>query len=808
MNKLQEMFLQLNPYANVYKTLGEVVRQNPTSNIELRLLAAREGQHTRRYNVPGADEVAVILPGNGSEDVRGRDIVLRCTDGTLQRVNEIHPAYNALQYPLLFPRGEDGWHTNIPLILSENSGNSENSRKFVTMQQYISYYLMMRQHNYLLQFKRLFLQFVVDNYARIEQLRLNYLRLHQEEIRADSYIGAVDAIASDGDVSYQDIGRRIILPSSFIGSPRHMHEQYQDAMAIVRHYRKPDLFITITCNPKWDEITQALLPGQTAADRPDIVVRVFRLKFKSLLDDILKKKVLGRVEAYVYTIEFQKRGLPHAHLLIILDDRDKPRTPEDYDRFVQAEIPNPRLFPLLHQTIITSMLHGPCSEICLDEEGKCIKGYPKEFQNTTQNNEDGYPLYRRRDDGSVVHRNGHWFDNKDVVPYNSYLAQKYNAHINVEICSSVKSVKYLFKYVHKGCDMINAALVDSIQNDEIAQYMESRYIAQCEAVYRIFQFRLSGRQPAVIRLAVHEENYQQVMINANTDLTNITPPVTTLLAFFNLNVVDPEARDLLYHDIPRFYTYNKNTRKWTRRRLQQHIPTIGRMYFVSPRDVERYCLRQLLLHVTGPTSYEDLRRVGDVLYLTFHAACLARGLLETDEEWEQCIEEAANFMISGDQLRQLFATILLFGNPSNPAVLWERFRDDFVSDYTHQYNYPTEQAYQHALYDINRYLEEHNSSLQHFPGFPTLRLNVEQPHHSTVSLHTHTFYSNIGLLNQDQRSAFDLIANHVAHNRGQVFFVEGVGGSGKTFLYNSLIAYVNPFANKSVHFVRFSFLTF
>jgi hypothetical protein len=51
---------------------------------------------------------------------------------------------------------------------------------------------------------------------------------------------------------------------------------------------------------------------------------------------------------------------------------------------------------------------------------------------------------------------------------------------------SVKSVKYLFKYVHKGCDMINAALVDSIQNDEIAQYMESRYIAQCEAVYRIF----------------------------------------------------------------------------------------------------------------------------------------------------------------------------------------------------------------------------------------------------------------------------------------------------------------------------------
>lgn len=97
-----------------------------------------------------------------------------------------------------------------------------------------------------------------------------------------------------------------------------MHQMYQDAMAIVRRFGKPDLFITFTCNPKWPDIERNLLSGQTSTDRPDLVARVFHLKLKELLKDITVKNVFGKVIAVVYTIEFQKRGLPHAHILLIL----------------------------------------------------------------------------------------------------------------------------------------------------------------------------------------------------------------------------------------------------------------------------------------------------------------------------------------------------------------------------------------------------------------------------------------------------------------------------------------------------------
>ncbi|KAK9160726.1 hypothetical protein Syun_007067 [Stephania yunnanensis] len=131
-----------------------------------------------------------------------------------------------------------------------------------------------------------------------------------------------------------NIGRRIILPSSYTGSPRDMYNRYQDAMAIVRRYGKPDLFITITCNTNWLEITQELLPGQKAQDRPDVTTRVFRSKLEELKHDLFVRGVLGKVIAHVHVIEFQKRGLPHSHLLLILEESDKLLS-DNYDSLVR-----------------------------------------------------------------------------------------------------------------------------------------------------------------------------------------------------------------------------------------------------------------------------------------------------------------------------------------------------------------------------------------------------------------------------------------------------------------------------------------
>lgn len=117
------------------------------------------------------------------------------------------------------------------------------------------------------------------------------------------------------------LGQAIILPSSFDGGPRAKHEHYQDAMAMSRAIGRLDLFITFTANPKWPEIVQFLRgepKGRTASDIPHVVCRIFFIKLMQFIQEINSGKVFGDVLGYTFTIEFQKRGLPHAHCIFIL----------------------------------------------------------------------------------------------------------------------------------------------------------------------------------------------------------------------------------------------------------------------------------------------------------------------------------------------------------------------------------------------------------------------------------------------------------------------------------------------------------
>ena len=172
---------------------------------------------------------------------------------------------------MFFPLGEDGWQLKIP---------HSKGKAHVTAIEYYSYRLMVRSSLSPLHLSgRLFDQHEVDMYAKKEQQRLNYIALNQKKIRVDLYSGLADAFAA-GDTLSKECGRKVVLPSSYTGGPRQMFELYQDAMSIVRKYGKPDLFINFTCNPQWEEKTSALLLDQKESDRPDLIVRVFRLKLR------------------------------------------------------------------------------------------------------------------------------------------------------------------------------------------------------------------------------------------------------------------------------------------------------------------------------------------------------------------------------------------------------------------------------------------------------------------------------------------------------------------------------------------------
>jgi hypothetical protein len=208
---------------------------------------------------------------------------------------------------------------------------------------------------------------------------------------------------SAGENRASALGKLWVLPATFIGGPRDMRRRYMDAMALVQKYGKPDIFLTMTCNPSWEEITRELEPGQTPQDRPDVVVRAFRAKLEDLKHQLFHNHILGVVAAHVHVIEFQKRGLPHAHFLLVMQSGYKLTSPDHYDTIVSAELPNKNRYPELHEMVVKHMMHGPCGPLnikspCM-KQGSCKCYYPRQFGDTTLQGTDSYPVYRRRDDG-------------------------------------------------------------------------------------------------------------------------------------------------------------------------------------------------------------------------------------------------------------------------------------------------------------------------------------------------------------------------------------------------------------------------
>ena len=168
----------------------------------------------------------------------------------------------------------------------------------------------------------------------------------------------------------------------------------------------------MTCNALWDEIVNNIGVNEKAIDRPDIVVKVFNQKVKELKNEIANKCIFGKCIAFTYVIEFQKRGLPHIHMLIFLDAEDKLHNADEVDKYIWSEIPDKVNNPRLYEIVKKFMIHGPCGERnlnspCMDEKKeKCTTNFPKLFNDSKMYNTTGYPLYRRRNDGNIIHYPG------------------------------------------------------------------------------------------------------------------------------------------------------------------------------------------------------------------------------------------------------------------------------------------------------------------------------------------------------------------------------------------------------------------
>ena len=817
-DNFQELFDRHNKLIRTFRT---ALDRMPSDEHRIVIRADRTptGEHERRFNAPAEEEVAIVMVD--SEHSR-RDIVIQRRNQQLLRIDEMHPAYDALQYPIIFWMGNDTYHYTMKQV---NPTTGEPTNKKVSTMSYYSHQLMIRddRHNFVLKCGPLLSQFVVDMYAKIESERLRFLRFNQDKLRVDSYIHLRDAVLSDGNAA--NVGQQFILPSSFIGSPRHMHEYAQDAMAYVRLHGRPDLFITFTCNPTWSDITDLLMPHQPAHDRHDLTARVFRQKLLKLMAVITKHKVFGATRCFMYSIEWQKRGLPHAHILVWLQNRIRP---EQIDSVISAELPDPEQDPILFGIVLKSMVHGPCGRLnpnspCMNENHQCTKRYPRAFLRETQTGEDGYPLYRRRcpEDGghsAVIESRSNSFtiDNRWIVPYCPILSRMFNAHLNVEYCNSVKSIKYICKYINKGSDMAILELdsADSNSNDEITRYQLGRYISSNEAFWRIFSFPIHDRYPAVVHLSVHLENGQRVYFTqSNVHAVIENPPNTTLTAFFSLCSTDEFARTLLYTEVPTYYTWNQSRKCFSRRRQGTIVPgfdgrasdVIGRMYTVHPSNSECFFLRMLLTKIRGPTSFEYLRTYEGRVCETYREACQLRGLLEDDRHWESALREAAATR-SPRQMRRLFALIISACSPSNPSGLWEKFKQDLSEDILMRQRRAnpsldlqyTEAIFNEALILIEDICLTMAGKVLIELGLPAPNRSFTDPFNSEILRETsynadqlnEFVATHLPNLVDDQRVAFSAITSAISGNQGGLFFLDAPGGTGKTFLINLILAQV------------------
>ncbi|RZC25470.1 hypothetical protein D0Y65_004248 [Glycine soja] len=693
-SQLSEMLDEYNVHAKTFRMARDRLQDVQVDNIKLKLIANHE-KDGRTYNVPIVPEVAALIVGNFDANSK-RDIIIETQHGQLQRIHELHSSYLALQYPILFPYGEDGYRPDI--LHSSRSDGKKRKRNRFTMREWFSYRLQCRSNESktLLNSRRLFQRFVVDGL-------LNPLNLK-------------------------------------------------------------------------------------AADRPDIISKVFKLKYEQMLMNLTKNHMLGKVIAY------------------------------EIDQIISAEIPSQQDDPELYSLVKNHMVHGPCGSLnpgspCM-KEGKCSRFYPKMFQPHTILDADGFPVYRRRNNGNAIEKNGVIIDNMYIVPYNPRLLRKYQAHINIEWCNENTSIKYLFKYINKGYDRVTAVLIDEdngqtenggTHNDEIKEYLDCRYICPCESTWRIFGFPIHGKKPAVERLHFHLLGQHSVLYEDHDDIHDVLskPSIfdSKFISWMNTNQNSVEGRNLTYAEFVSKFVYNQKKRCW---HLRKKGYTIGRLLWVPPITGELFYLRMMLTVCKGPTSFEDLRTVDNVQYSTYKEACFAMGFLQDDKEFIEAIKEAKDWG-STHYIRKLFVLLLLTATMNKPKQVWDQtwhwMADDIVYNYKKLSTSPALQLDDRTLQnlvllEIEELLQVNQRSFRDYPSMPypedancpayldnslilaELNYNNEELRSKFEHLFSH--------MTDDQASIYNQIVEAINKDEGGMFFLYGYGGTGKTYIWKTL----------------------
>ena len=349
--------------------------------------------------------------------------------------------------------------------------------------------------------------------------------------------------------------------------------------------------------------------------------------------------------------------------------------------------------------------------------------------------------------------------------------------------------------------------------DEITEYEDLRSIGASEACWRIFSFDLGYQRPHVLSLPIHLEDEQQVYFQGDraAQKARSGPPATQLTEWSGFNAEHSGDEDLCtYASFPRHFVFSDKKKKWAKRQRYDHLPSIGRIHTIHPNAGELFYLRMLLHHdhCIGATSFEHLKTVDGKSFPSFRAVCLELHLLQDDSEWEKVLEEAALTQMC-PQMRSIFCILLEWCSPTRLDKLFENHFKSMGEDFCHWNggNIPDEVLRAMVLLDIQDRLRERNTTLEKyslqlppnqytdaarevFKDRQAPRLtNFEREVMCDVDAETSFFNDNYPKLLDDQKCFVDDVILALQRNEPRCFFLDAVGGAGKTFCENLLLSW-------------------
>ncbi|KAK0422281.1 hypothetical protein QR680_007483 [Steinernema hermaphroditum] len=617
------------------------------------------------------------------------------------------------------------------------------SRKFLSFRQWIRYLMMMRDHptsfHWLWSHHELAEYFTIVTNNLIEKHEMHYYETNAAMDLRESLPDEVISALKKGLKPGETLGRVSFASKTYKGGRKDMQNGYANAKAITRHFGQGVFFLTFTGNAQWECVDSCLRKYgadkrgfcQKPQHRPDVVCRQFYSFVEELLKDISQRHVLGKTKAYFFSVEHQKRGMPHIHMVIIPHEDEDVHNADFVDAYVSAEIPPKPA----DDDFSTDMAYIRVSEDPLRKDPK-----------------------------------------SNVVDY-----------------------------------------------DENAYYRKVRYMTSMEAMWRLLSYPIYRMSHVVQPLYVHDPRGPVMKFKEGEEekagkKAARGPKKTKLTAYFDLCTVDPAAKELRFDEVPKHYVFKERQKKWVKRKndLGEIVTRVGT---ISPANKELFAIRLLLLHRKGVTSWEDLRTVTDndgnkVVCETYARAAELLGLTESDAMWMKVMDAAMNEIPSTNRRRKFLAMLIVHNQPSNPMALIKEHLDALCPVSSRRKDWTDQQRINYVLNHIQYHILEHglllaDVGLEDTKDFNDARVRAEIEGDDEQITDTTdgaparadavTYADQVQKqLNANQADVYKEILDAVdgrvdktVTNPNHLFFVTGEGGTGKTFLFNALIARVN-----------------